>query len=103
MQRGAARRAASVVPSRLANPVRLSRLCRSGFMSSRRRLRPGLSVLALEDRVTPAGVPTQWVARGAGGGGALFSPQFNPANPNEIYVASDMSQVFRTSDAGANW
>jgi photosystem II stability/assembly factor-like uncharacterized protein len=48
-------------------------------------------------------VPTQWTVRGSGGGGALFSPQFNPANPNDIYIASDMSQVFHTTNAGASW
>lgn len=73
-------------------------------MSSHRdKLRTRMSLLRLEERETPSGVPTTWIQRGAGGGGALFSPNFNPTNPNEIYVASDMSQVFRTTNAGANW
>jgi photosystem II stability/assembly factor-like uncharacterized protein len=62
-----------------------------------------LRVTPLESRIAPAGVPTTWTVRGSGGGGALFSPQFNPANPNEIYVASDMSQVFHTTNGGAGW
>src|SRR4051794_31447300 len=65
--------------------------------------RPRLTVTALEDRLAPAGIPSQWVVHGAGGGGALFSPQFNPTNPADIYVASDMSQVFHSTNAGASW
>jgi len=65
--------------------------------------RARLSVLALEDRVTPSGVPTVFQQRGSGGGGSLFSPQFSPYNPNEITIASDMSQLFRSADAGASW
>src|SRR4051794_31071093 len=57
----------------------------------------------LEDRCTPSGVPNSWSVRGAGGGGALFSPQINPANPAEYYVASDMSQVFHSTDSGSSW
>lgn len=44
-----------------------------------------------------------WQVRGPGGGGALFSPSINPANGNEIYIASDMTQVFRTTNEGAAW
>ncbi|WP_254508378.1 Calx-beta domain-containing protein [Anatilimnocola floriformis] len=44
-----------------------------------------------------------WFERGAGGGGALFSPSINPLNPNEMYIASDMGQVFHTTNEGANW
>jgi len=67
------------------------------------RHRTRLTLTKLEDRLAPSGVPLQWQVRGSGGGGALFSPQFNPANPNDIYVASDMSQVFHTTNAGASW
>src|SRR5439155_907596 len=67
------------------------------------RHRTRLVLTRLEDRTAPSGVPTQWQVRGSGGGGALFSPQLNPANPNDIYIASDMSQVFHTTNAGALW
>src|SRR5262245_5949662 len=67
----------------------------------RRRVRPVL--LKLEDRDVPSGVPLDWSQRGAGGGGSIFSPSYNPANNNEIYASSDMSQLFRTTDAGATW
>jgi photosystem II stability/assembly factor-like uncharacterized protein len=33
----------------------------------------------------------------------LFSPSFSPYNPGEIYVGSDMGQIFHTTNAGANW
>ncbi|HEX4589254.1 MAG TPA: hypothetical protein VH120_04955, partial [Gemmataceae bacterium] len=69
----------------------------------RRHVPVRLSLLSLESRVTPSGVPTQWTVRGAGGGGSLFSPSFNPTNPSEIYVSSDMSQLFRTTNGGAGW
>ncbi|CAN5546274.1 hypothetical protein BH11PLA2_BH11PLA2_25390 [soil metagenome] len=62
-----------------------------------------LQLLRLEDRWTPSGVPTSWNIRGSGGGGALFSPQINPADSNEYYIASDMSEVFHSANAGASW
>lgn len=47
--------------------------------------------------------PTSFDSRGVGGGGALFANSFNPFDPNELYVACDMSQVFHTTDLGASW
>ena len=52
---------------------------------------------------TCAAAPIQWVSRGPGGGGAFFSPCFNPHNPAEVYVKSDMSDLFRSTDAGRHW
>src|SRR4051794_14037069 len=78
-------------------------------MSSHRRHRFGpvqgtrLAVVRLEDRLAPSGVPTQWSVHGAGGGGSLFSPQINPANPAEYYVSSDMGELFHSTNAGASW
>ncbi len=46
---------------------------------------------------------THWTSVGIGGGGALYAPSFNPANPNELYVGCDMSEVFHSMDAGASW
>ena len=51
----------------------------------------------------PAAQPTQWTARGPGGGGSFFSPSFSPWLPGEMYVASDMSEVFHTTNYGAAW
>lgn len=47
--------------------------------------------------------PTSWNSRGVGGGGALFSPSFNPANNNEFYVACDMSELFHSTNNGASY
>ncbi len=47
--------------------------------------------------------PTSFESRGVGGGGALFANSFNPFDPNELYVACDMSEVFHTTDLGTSW
>ena len=47
--------------------------------------------------------PTGWEARGPGGGGALFSPSINPHRGREIFMSSDMSGVYHTTDFGATW
>ncbi len=46
---------------------------------------------------------TGWQARGIGGGGALFSPTMSPYDVDEIYMATDMTSVFRTTDFGHHW
>ena len=50
-----------------------------------------------------AGPPSKWAPRGPGGGGALFAPSFSPHNQNELYIACDMSEVFRSTNLGASW
>lgn len=47
--------------------------------------------------------PTQWSSRGVGGGGALFAPSVNPAQPDEFYVGCDMSELFHTTDFGLSF
>ncbi len=47
--------------------------------------------------------PSSWSSRGVGGGGALFSPSFNPANLNELYVACDMSELFQSTNGGTSY
>ncbi len=49
-----------------------------------------------------AAMPEAWEPRGIGGGGALFAPAFNPRN-NDMYVATDMGGVFRSTDLGRSW
>lgn len=44
--------------------------------------------------------PAIFQSRGVGGGGALFSPSFNPSNPNEYYISCDMTELFHTTDLG---
>jgi photosystem II stability/assembly factor-like uncharacterized protein len=50
-----------------------------------------------------ASPPAQWAARGIGGGGAMYSPTINPANPSQIAIACDMSPQFTSSDGGKTW
>lgn len=46
---------------------------------------------------------SDWTGKGIGGGGAFFSPSFSPHDPNEIYIACDMSELFHSSDLGITW
>jgi photosystem II stability/assembly factor-like uncharacterized protein len=57
---------------------------------------------ALEVRLVRSAIQ-DWTIRGAGGGGALFEPSINPTDPSEIYIASDMGQIFHTTSGGALW
>ncbi len=50
-----------------------------------------------------AGAPVNFVSRGPGGGGAFFGPSINPYNPDEVWVGSDMSDLFHSTDFGATW
>ncbi|HKP12435.1 MAG TPA: hypothetical protein VJZ91_10010, partial [Blastocatellia bacterium] len=59
--------------------------------------------LLLAGAVCEAQPPAQWQPRGPGGGGALFAPVFSPHNANEIYLACDMSEQFRSTNLGASW
>src|SRR6476646_4126131 len=56
----------------------------------------------LEPR-TMLAAPTLWQSRGPGGGGAFFAPSFSPFDASELYVASDMSDVFHSTNTGASW
>lgn len=44
-----------------------------------------------------------WNSRGIGGGGALYSPSFSPVDASEIYLATDMSAVYHSTDFGRKW
>ncbi|HMP58254.1 MAG TPA: Calx-beta domain-containing protein [Gemmatales bacterium] len=57
----------------------------------------------LEDRTLPSAVPVAWFQHGSGGGGALYSPSIGLANADEVYIASDMSNLFRSTDFGASF
>jgi len=70
--------------------------------ASKRFARSRRSFEALEARLVRAAIQ-DWSIRGAGGGGALFEPSINPTNPSEIYIASDMGQIFHTTDGGKLW
>ena len=54
-------------------------------------------------QVTSAGPPTCWEPRGVGGGGTLFAPSINPYNPSELFVATDMGDLFHSRNGGRDW
>ena len=60
------------------------------------------SVESLENRVLLS-VPTTWTQEGNGGGGTFFNPSFNPANPQEVYVTTDMTPMFHSTNLGNSW
>jgi hypothetical protein len=57
---------------------------------------------SLENRILLS-APTTWTPEGAGGGGTFFGPSFNPANPQEVYVTTDMQPEFHTTNLGNTW
>ena len=44
-----------------------------------------------------------WTSKGIGGGGAFFSPVISPHDKNEIWVSSDMSGFYRSTQFGRSW
>src|SRR5579862_8364103 len=83
---------------------------RVGFSWTRAQPRPGgvpvisftpTNQSAIDARNAATG--SLWSPRGVGGGGAMYSPTINPLNPNELYVACDMSPQFHTTDLGKSW
>jgi hypothetical protein len=66
-------------------------------------LRSLLILLLITPCMTGVAQPLNFVSRGVGGGGALFSPSINPANSQELYISCDMSQLFRSTDFGETY
>jgi photosystem II stability/assembly factor-like uncharacterized protein len=54
---------------------------------------------ALAQRAAPAG----FEPIGLGGGGGMFAPASSPHDPNLMFVACDMSGVYRSEDGGRSW
>lgn len=48
-------------------------------------------------------MPTQWQARGVGGGGAVYSPSINPHDSNDVYLSCDMGLMMRSKNFGVQW
>jgi len=46
---------------------------------------------------------SRWNSRGIGGGGAFFSPSISPFDVDELFLATDMSAVYHSSDFGRGW
>jgi hypothetical protein len=47
--------------------------------------------------------PTNFSPRGIGGGGAFFSPSICPTNTFQYYIATDMSELFNSTDFGHSY
>ena len=45
----------------------------------------------------------RWKSRGPGGGGCLFAPAISPHNADEVFLSSDMSPIFHTTNFGRSW
>jgi photosystem II stability/assembly factor-like uncharacterized protein len=45
----------------------------------------------------------EWLTRGPGGGGALYSPSINPSNNDEFYVGCDMSGLYYSTNFGLSY
>ncbi len=69
----------------------------------RAALFPAIGMLLAVAGLALAGPPSRFVSRGPGGGGAFFGPSINPFNANEVWVGSDMSDLFHSTDFGGRW
>jgi len=49
------------------------------------------------------GQPAHFISRGPGGGGAFFAPTINPYNLDDVWIGSDMGDLFHSIDFGRNW
>ncbi|MFH2002880.1 MAG: sialidase family protein [Planctomycetota bacterium] len=47
--------------------------------------------------------PAIWQPRGIGGGGALYAPSFSPFDEDEIFLSSDMGELFHSMNSGDRW
>ncbi|MFL5330841.1 MAG: hypothetical protein ACJ8C4_18235 [Gemmataceae bacterium] len=61
-----------------------------------------LRLESLESRDTPS-APTSWAVRGSGGGGALYAPSFGWSDATDMTIASDMSNLFHSTNQGSSW
>jgi photosystem II stability/assembly factor-like uncharacterized protein len=62
-----------------------------------------LSSVALLATTYGAARHDAWKIMGPGGGGAQFFPVINPENPNDIFVACDMTGAYVSHDGGTSW
>lgn len=61
------------------------------------------AITLLAVAVAQGGPPDRWISRGPGGGGAFFAPSVSPFDPDEVWVGSDMSDLFVSRDFGRTW
>ncbi len=71
--------------------------------ASGRTCRMGAGAALLLAAVAAVGGEKDWVSVGIGGGGGLFVPVSSPHDPKLMFIASDMSGVYRSADGGRSW
>ena len=47
--------------------------------------------------------PASFKAHGLGGGGAFYNPSVNPVNPLEMFLTTDMTDLYHSLDGGNSW
>jgi photosystem II stability/assembly factor-like uncharacterized protein len=62
-----------------------------------------VAVISIDATRADAAPPSRFVSRGPGGGGAFFGPSINPFSVNEVWVGSDMGDLFHSADFGGTW
>jgi hypothetical protein len=70
---------------------------------ARTLLRFALCLLLVAHLPAAYAAPTHFLSRGPGGGGAFFGPSINPYNTDDLWIGSDMSDLFHSTDFGRNW
>ncbi len=68
-----------------------------------RHPKPLLLTLSLIYGVLIQAQPAKFSAHGIGGGGAFYCPAVNPANNNELFLTTDMSDMYHSMDGGNSW
>lgn len=62
-----------------------------------------LCIAGLSASAQPAPQPEAWPSAGIGGGGALFACSIHPLRPDALFIACDMSELYRSTDFGRSW
>jgi hypothetical protein len=47
--------------------------------------------------------PSQFVPKGFGGGGYMYSPSISPHDPNRVFINCDMGGMYRSQDGAKTW
>src|SRR5512144_1495201 len=86
----------------MAKPRALA--CAVGSSQRRSWLKEGgrAHVEALEGRVMLS-APATFDTTGAGGGGYFYESAISPFNSNDVYLGTDMGELYHSSDGGATF